>query len=111
LIRRFVGSLRRGACGERGVALQFATRLLARGGKVVVTGLFGGNFSIAAAMFGIMAITIEGTLTGTLTEAQGLLDLARAKNIAPIPTVTAHSARHRRPSTIYAPAVSSAARC
>ena len=67
-------------------SLQFATRLLARGGKVVVTGLLGGNFSIAAAMFGIMAMTIEGTLTGTLTEAQELLDLARAKNIAPIPT-------------------------
>jgi D-arabinose 1-dehydrogenase-like Zn-dependent alcohol dehydrogenase len=33
--------------------------------------------------FGIMAITIEGTLTGTLTEAQELLDLARTKNIAP----------------------------
>ena len=31
-------------------------------------------------------LTIEGTLTGTLTEAQELLDLARAKNIAPIPT-------------------------
>jgi alcohol dehydrogenase, propanol-preferring len=67
-------------------SLQFATGLLARGGKVVVTGLLGGNFSIAAAMFGIKAITIEGTLTGTLGEAQELLDLARAKNIAPIPT-------------------------
>jgi hypothetical protein len=67
-------------------SLQFATRVLARGGKVVVTGLLGGNFSIAAAMFGIMAMTIEGALTGTLTEAQELLDLARAKNIAPIPT-------------------------
>src|SRR6202040_2112475 len=65
-------------------SLQFATGLLARGGKVVVTGLLGGNFSIAAAMFGIKAMTIEGTLTGTLTEAQELLDLARAKNIAPI---------------------------
>ena len=37
-------------------------------------------------MFGVMAMTIEGTLTGTLTEAQELLDLARAENIAPIPT-------------------------
>jgi alcohol dehydrogenase/propanol-preferring alcohol dehydrogenase len=37
-------------------------------------------------MFGVMAITIEGTLTGTLTEVQELLDLTRAKNIAPIPT-------------------------
>ena len=67
-------------------SLQFATGLLARGGKVVVTGLLGGNFSIAAAMFGIKAITIEGTLTGTLAEALELLDLVRAKKIAPIPT-------------------------
>ena len=66
-------------------SLQFATGLLARGGKVVVTELLGGNFSIAAAMFGIKAMTIEGTLTGTLAEARELLDLARAKNIAPIP--------------------------
>jgi len=67
-------------------SLQFATGLLARGGKVVVTGLLGGNFSIAAAMFGIKAMTIEGTLTGTLAEARELLDLVRAKKIAPIPT-------------------------
>jgi D-arabinose 1-dehydrogenase-like Zn-dependent alcohol dehydrogenase len=67
-------------------SLQFATGLLARGGKVVVTGLLGGNFSTAAAMFAIKAMTIEGTLTGTLAEARELLDLARAKNIAPIPT-------------------------
>jgi D-arabinose 1-dehydrogenase-like Zn-dependent alcohol dehydrogenase len=67
-------------------SLQFSTGALARGGKVVVTGLLGGNFSIAAAMFGIKAITIEGTLTGTLAEARELLDLARAGKIAPIPT-------------------------
>ncbi len=67
-------------------SLQFATGLLGRGGKVVVTGLLGGSFSIAAAMFGIKAITIEGTLTGTLAEARELLDLVRAKSIAPIPT-------------------------
>jgi D-arabinose 1-dehydrogenase-like Zn-dependent alcohol dehydrogenase len=67
-------------------SLQFATGLLARGGKVVVTGLLGGNFSIAAAMFGLKGITIEGVQTGTLAEARELLDLARAKNIALIPT-------------------------
>jgi D-arabinose 1-dehydrogenase-like Zn-dependent alcohol dehydrogenase len=67
-------------------SLQFSTGVLARGGKVVVTGLLGGSFSIGAAMFGIKAMTIEGTLTGTLAEARELLDLARAKNIAPIPT-------------------------
>jgi propanol-preferring alcohol dehydrogenase len=31
-------------------------------------------------------MTIEGTLTGTLAEAHELLDLVRAKKIAPIPT-------------------------
>jgi alcohol dehydrogenase len=67
-------------------SLQFTTGVLARGGKVVVTGLLGGNFSIAAALIAIKAMTIEGTLTGTLAEARELLDLVRAKNIAPIPT-------------------------
>jgi D-arabinose 1-dehydrogenase-like Zn-dependent alcohol dehydrogenase len=51
-----------------------------------VTGLLGGNFSMAAAMFAIKTMTIEGTLTGTLAEARELLDLARAGKIAPIPT-------------------------
>ncbi len=67
-------------------SLQFATGVLGRGGKVVVTGLLGGNFSIAAAMFGIKAMTIEGTLTGTLAEARELLELARAGKVTPIPT-------------------------
>ena len=71
-------------------SLQFSTGVLARGGKVVVTGLLGGMFSMAAAMFAIKAMTIEGTLTGTLNEARELLDLARAGKIAPIPT-------HERP--------------
>jgi alcohol dehydrogenase, propanol-preferring len=68
-------------------SLQFATGVLARGGKVVVTGLLGGTFSIAAAMIAIKAMTIEGTLTGTLAEARELLDLARAGKITPIPTL------------------------
>lgn len=58
-------------------SLQFATSVLTRGGKVAVTGLLGGGFTIGAAMFGIKAITIEGVLTGTLAEAHELLDLMR----------------------------------
>ena len=67
-------------------SLQFATGVLARGGKVGVTGLLGGAFSMAAAMFAIKAMTIEGTLTGTLAEARELVELARAGKIAPIPS-------------------------
>jgi len=69
-------------------SLQFSTGVLARGGKVVVTGLLGGNFSIAAAMIAIKAITIEGSLTGTLSEARELIELARAGKISSIPIHT-----------------------
>ncbi|MGC1777215.1 MAG: alcohol dehydrogenase catalytic domain-containing protein [Xanthobacteraceae bacterium] len=71
-------------------SLQFATGVLGRGGKVVVTGLLGGAFSIPAAMIAIKAMTIEGTLTGTLTEAHELIDLAKSGKLHTIPT-------HERP--------------
>jgi alcohol dehydrogenase len=67
-------------------SLQFSTGILARGGKVVVTGLLGGSFSTPAAMIAIKAITIEGTLTGTLAQAREVMALAHAGKIAPIPT-------------------------
>jgi len=66
-------------------SLAFATGVLARGGKVVVTGLLGGGYSTAVAMFPIKAMTIEGTLTGTLTQAREVIELARGAKFAPIP--------------------------
>ena len=52
---------------------------------MVVTGLLGGAYSTAVAMFALKAMSIEGTSTGTLAEAHALLDLVRAKTIAPPP--------------------------
>jgi alcohol dehydrogenase len=66
-------------------SLAFATGALAKGGKVVVTGLLGGNFPQPAAMFVLKAMTVEGTLTGTLREAHELMALAKAGKIAPLP--------------------------
>jgi D-arabinose 1-dehydrogenase-like Zn-dependent alcohol dehydrogenase len=66
-------------------SLNFATGVLAKGGKVVVTGLLGGGYATAVAMFPLKAMTIEGTQTGTLAEARELIDLVRAKVIAPPP--------------------------
>ena len=66
-------------------SLNFASGVLAKGGKVVVTGLFGGGYATAVAMFPLKAMTIEGTQTGTLAEARELIDLVRAKNIPPPP--------------------------
>jgi alcohol dehydrogenase len=75
------------ACDFAGsdTSLNFATGVLAKGGKVVVTGLIGGGYSTAVAMFPLKAMTIEGTMTGTLAEARELIDLMRAKAIAPPP--------------------------
>jgi len=66
-------------------SLNFATGVLAKGGKVVITGLIGGAYSTAVAMFPLKAMTIEGTMTGTLAEAREVIDLVRAKNIASPP--------------------------
>jgi alcohol dehydrogenase len=66
-------------------SLNFATSVLAKGGKVVVTGLLGGAYTTPVAMFPLKAMTIEGTTTGTLAPARALIDLVRAKNIAAPP--------------------------
>jgi len=66
-------------------SLNFATGTLAKGGKVVITGLLGGGYSTPVAMFPLKAMTIEGTTTGTLAEARELIDLVRAKNITAPP--------------------------
>jgi propanol-preferring alcohol dehydrogenase len=66
-------------------SLAFAVGAIAKGGKIVVTGLLGGGYSTAVAMFPLRAMTIEGTLTGTLTEASELLALVRGGATVPVP--------------------------
>jgi alcohol dehydrogenase, propanol-preferring len=66
-------------------SLPFATGVLAKGGKVVITGLLGGSYATAAAMFVLRAMTIEGVLTGTLAEAEELMALARAGKAPSVP--------------------------
>ena len=75
------------ACDFAGsdTSLNFAAGVLAKGGKVVVTGLIGDAYSTAVAMFPLKAMTIEGTTTGTLAEARELIDLVRTKTIEPPP--------------------------
>jgi len=66
-------------------SLAFAAGALAKGGKVMVTGLLGGNFPLPATMFVLKAMTVEGTLTGTLQEANELMALGRAGKLIPLP--------------------------
>ena len=66
-------------------SLAFAAGALAKGGKIAVTGLLGGNFPLPATMVVLKAMTVEGTLTGTLQEAREVMALAQAGKIAPLP--------------------------
>jgi alcohol dehydrogenase/propanol-preferring alcohol dehydrogenase len=58
---------------------------LAKGGKLVIVGLFGGGATWALPLIPIKAVTIQGSYVGNLRETQELLDLVRTKNVPPIP--------------------------
>src|SRR3954470_21886869 len=66
-------------------SLGFAISVLARGGKIVVSGLMGGNFSLPMVQWIYKRMTIEGFMTGTLAEAHELMALARAGKVKPTP--------------------------
>ena len=66
-------------------SMAFAMGVLARGGKIVISGLMGGNFSIPMVQWVYKRMTIEGFITGTLAEANELMALARAGKVKPTP--------------------------
>src|SRR5256714_1261431 len=72
---------------------QLAYDCLSKGGKLVIVGLFGGGAPWALPLIPIKAITIQGSYVGNLRETQELLDLVRAKKIAPIPVTPMPLAR------------------
>jgi alcohol dehydrogenase/propanol-preferring alcohol dehydrogenase len=61
---------------------------LTKGGKLVIVGLFGGGATFALPLIPIKAITIQGSYVGNLRETEELLDLVRARKIAPIPVTS-----------------------
>ena len=66
-------------------SMAFAMSVLARGGKIVISGLMGGNFNLPMVQWVYKCMTIEGFMTGTLAEAQEMMALARAGQIRPPP--------------------------
>ena len=66
-------------------SMAFAVSTVARGGKIVVSGLMGGNFSLPMVQWIYKRMTIEGFMVGTLDEAKELMALARAGKIKPTP--------------------------
>ncbi len=66
-------------------SMNFAVATVARGGKVVVSGLMGGNFSLPMVQWIYKRMTVEGFMVGTLEEAKELMALARAGKVKPTP--------------------------
>ena len=92
-------------------SMAFAVAVAARGGKIVVSGLMGGQFTLPMVQWVYKRMTIEGFMVGTLTEAHELMALARAGKIKPTPMREEPMGDVQTGSTSFAPARSSAASC
>ncbi|MGJ5207472.1 alcohol dehydrogenase [Bradyrhizobium sp. HKCCYLR20261] len=66
-------------------SMAFAVAVVARGGKIVVSGLMGGQFTLPMVQWVYKRMTIEGFMVGTLAEGHELMALARAGQIKPPP--------------------------
>lgn len=66
-------------------SMAFAVSVLARGGKIAVSGQMGGNFSQPMVQWIYKRMTIEGFITGTLAEGRELMALARSGAVRPTP--------------------------
>jgi D-arabinose 1-dehydrogenase-like Zn-dependent alcohol dehydrogenase len=68
--------------------LKFATGAIRRGGGVKIVGLFGGGFSQPIPYFPFRAMSIGGSMTGSLADTIEMLEIVKAGKINPIPVET-----------------------
>jgi D-arabinose 1-dehydrogenase-like Zn-dependent alcohol dehydrogenase len=83
-------------------SLKFATGAIRRGGGVKIVGLFGGGFSQPIPYFPFRAMSVGGSMTGSLADTIEMLEIVKAGKINPIPVETrdmSQASRHaRRPA-------------
>ena len=63
--------------------------MLAKGGRMVQVGLFGGEFTIPTALLALKMLTVEGSFVGTLSELHEVVALAKRGSAPRIPIVDA----------------------
>lgn len=63
--------------------------MLAKGGRMVQVGLFGGEVTIPTALLALKVITIEGSFVGTRSELHDVVELAKAGRAPRIPIIDA----------------------
>jgi D-arabinose 1-dehydrogenase-like Zn-dependent alcohol dehydrogenase len=62
---------------------------LARGGKYVIVGLFGGEIALSLPLLPMRALTVQGSYVGSLAELEALMALVASGRVPPMP-VTEH---------------------
>ncbi|WP_117193230.1 alcohol dehydrogenase [Rhizobium terrae] len=63
----------------------FSFPALARGGRIIMVGMFGGQFTIPTMRMAQGGLSLIGSITGSLQELRDLVDLARTGRLAAIP--------------------------
>lgn len=71
-----------------GETFAFGFGALAKGGKLVSVGLFGGSTNLAPAMISMKAVSLIGSYVGSLEEMRELMAIARSGALPDLPVVT-----------------------
>jgi D-arabinose 1-dehydrogenase-like Zn-dependent alcohol dehydrogenase len=66
----------------------FAYGALAKGGRLVVSGLIGGEMKLSVPTLPLKGVSILGNYVGSLAEAKEMLALMRSGSVQPIPVLT-----------------------
>jgi D-arabinose 1-dehydrogenase-like Zn-dependent alcohol dehydrogenase len=61
---------------------------LAKAGKLILVGLYGGEITLSLPPFPMKAITMQGSYTGSLTETAELIELVQRTGLPPVPVAT-----------------------
>ena len=70
-----------------GVTASLAFDSLAKGGRMVQVGLFGGEFVLPTALLALKMVTIQGSFVGSLGELRELVELAQTGKLPDVPTL------------------------
>jgi propanol-preferring alcohol dehydrogenase len=61
---------------------------LIKGGKYIIVGLYGGEFTVSLPPIAMRALTIQGSYTGSQHEMRELMELVRRTGLPPVPVAT-----------------------